>query len=80
MPPVIRVEQVAEYENQEVSIRGWVYNRTHKGKLVFLLLRDGYGFVQCVAFKNDIDAELFNQLVHIPQESSTLNFRSYRRQ
>lgn len=72
MPPVIRVEQVAEYENQEVSIRGWVYNRTHKGKLVFLLLRDGYGFVQCVAFKNDIDAELFNQLVHIPQESSII--------
>jgi asparaginyl-tRNA synthetase len=72
MPPVIRVERVAEYENQEVSIRGWVYNRTHKGKLVFLLLRDGYGFVQCVAFKNDIDAELFNQLVHIPQESSII--------
>lgn len=72
MPPVIRVEQIAEYENQEVSIRGWVYKRTHKGKLVFLLLRDGYGFVQCVAFKNDIDAELFNQLVHIPQESSII--------
>ena len=72
MPPIIRVEQVAEYENQEVSIRGWVYNRTHKGKLVFLLLRDGYGFVQCVAFKNDVDAELFNQLVHVPQESSII--------
>ncbi|MFC2042782.1 asparagine--tRNA ligase [Chloroflexota bacterium] len=72
MPPIIRVDQVAEYENQEVSIRGWVYKRTHKGKLVFLLLRDGYGFVQCVAFKNDIDIELFNQLVHIPQESSII--------
>ncbi|MCJ7658547.1 MAG: asparagine--tRNA ligase [Anaerolineales bacterium] len=72
MHPAIRVEQVAEYENQEVSIRGWVYNRTHKGKLVFLLLRDGYGFVQCVAFKNDVDAELFNQLVHVPQESSII--------
>ncbi|MGB6420854.1 MAG: asparagine--tRNA ligase, partial [Anaerolineales bacterium] len=70
--PAIRVEQVAEYENQEVSIRGWVYNRTHKGKLVFLLLRDGYGFMQCVAFKNDVDAELFNQLVHVPQESSII--------
>ncbi len=36
-------------------MRGWVYNRTDKGKLVFLLVRDGYGFVQCVAFKNDLD-------------------------
>jgi len=72
MPPIIRVDRVAEYENQEVNIKGWVYKRTHKGKLVFLLLRDGYGFLQCVAFKNDIDDELFNQLVHIPQESSII--------
>mgnify|MGYP000741479749 CR=1 FL=1 len=70
MPPVIRVEQISEYEGQDVTIKGWVYNRTHKGKLVFLLVRDGYGFVQCVAFGPDLDADLFDTLVHIPQESS----------
>lgn len=68
----IRVEQIAAYESQEVTIRGWVYNRTDKGKLVFLLVRDGSGFVQCVAFKNDLPAEMFEQLMRLPQESSVI--------
>ncbi|MBN1302920.1 MAG: asparagine--tRNA ligase [Anaerolineales bacterium] len=67
---IIRVSQISEYVDQEVTIQGWVYNRTHKGKLVFLLVRDGSGFVQCVAFKGDLDEELFEQIAHIPQESS----------
>ena len=51
MPPIIRVEEIAKYTGQDVTVQGWVYNRTDKGKLVFLLVRDGSGFVQCVAFK-----------------------------
>jgi asparaginyl-tRNA synthetase len=70
MPPVIRAENIAAYDGQEVTLKGWVYNRTHKGKLVFLLVRDGYGFVQCVAFERDLDPTLFDTIVHIPQESS----------
>ena len=70
MAPNIRVDQIQNYEGVEVSIQGWVYNRTHKGKLVFLLVRDGHGLVQCVAFRNDLDSELFDQLTRIPQESS----------
>ena len=59
MPPVVTASQISEYEGQEVTLRGWVYNRTHKGKLVFLLLRDGQGFVQCVAFKGELEPEAF---------------------
>ena len=70
MTDKIRVEQIAEHIDQEVEVRGWVYNRTHKGKLVFLLLRDGYGFVQCVAFKGDLTEDAFDLLTRIPQESS----------
>jgi asparaginyl-tRNA synthetase len=70
MAPFIHVDQIADYDGQEVTIQGWVYNRTDKGKLVFLLVRDGYGFVQCVAFKNDLQAELFEQLMRLPQETA----------
>jgi len=70
MTAIMRVSQIAEYVGQEVTVRGWVYNRTDKGKLVFLLVRDGTGFVQCVAFKNDLQPEVFDQLMRIPQESS----------
>ena len=72
MPPVIRVEEIAKYTGQEVTIQGWVYNRTDKGKLVFLLVRDGSGFVQCVAFKGDLSEALFDQLTRLPQESSVI--------
>ncbi|MGE5124280.1 MAG: asparagine--tRNA ligase [Acidobacteriaceae bacterium] len=72
MATLIRSEQIADYTGQEVTLQGWVYNRTDKGKLVFLLVRDGYGFVQCVAFKGDIEADLFDQLLRMPQETSVI--------
>lgn len=72
MPHTIRVEDIAKYIGQEVTIQGWVYNRTDKGKLVFLLVRDGTGFVQCVAFKGDLPEAVFDQLTRLPQESSVI--------
>ncbi|MEW6718124.1 MAG: asparagine--tRNA ligase [Chloroflexota bacterium] len=72
MSTEIRVDQIADYVGQGVTIKGWVYNRTHKGKLVFLLIRDGYGFVQCVAFEKDLDPGLFEQIVYVHQESSVI--------
>ncbi len=69
---IVRVEEISHYLGQEVTIQGWVYNRTDKGKLVFLLVRDGSGFIQCVAFKGDLDEIVFDQLVRLPQESSVV--------
>ena len=70
MPPIIRADQIANHTDEVVKIQGWVYNRTDKGKLVFLLIRDGFGFVQCVAFKGDLDEEVFDRVMRLPQESS----------
>jgi asparaginyl-tRNA synthetase len=72
MPEIIQVSDIAKYDGQEVTVQGWVYNRTDKGKLVFLLVRDGSGFVQCVAFKGDLDEAVFEKLMRIPQESSVV--------
>src|SRR5512143_2224880 len=78
MAEYISVSKIAKYEGQEVTVKGWVYNRTDKGKLVFLLVRDGTGFVQCVAFKNDLPAEQFEQIMRISQESSVIITGSVR--
>ena len=64
------VAEISKHVGEEVCIQGWVYNRTDKGKLCFLLVRDGSGFVQCVAFKGDLDEQLFDQIMRLPQESS----------
>jgi len=45
-----------------VTLRGWLYNKSSKGKLHFLQLRDGSGIVQCVAFKKNVPEELFEAL------------------
>ena len=55
---------------QEVTIRGWLYNRTDKGKLQFLLVRDGTGIAQCVAFQKELPADQFEAAHTLPQESS----------
>ncbi|MBI3165981.1 MAG: asparagine--tRNA ligase [Chloroflexi bacterium] len=68
----ISVSQISNYVGQEVTVKGWVYNRTDKGKLVFLLVRDGSGFVQCVAFKGDLEPEVFDKVMRLPQESSVI--------
>jgi asparaginyl-tRNA synthetase len=68
----IRVDKIADYVDREVTVKGWVYNRTDKGKLVFLLIRDGHGFVQCVAFKPDLSESLFEEIRHLPQESAVV--------
>jgi asparaginyl-tRNA synthetase len=78
MAEYISVSKISNYVEKEVTIKGWVYNRTDKGKLVFLLVRDGSGFVQCVAFKGDLDPEVFDKLVRLPQESSVIITGSVR--
>ena len=66
----IQVVDIGRYEGQEVVLRGWLYNKRSSGKLHFLQLRDGSGVVQCVVFKGDVEAELFERCNHLPQESS----------
>jgi asparaginyl-tRNA synthetase len=72
MPEPITVSQISKFTGQDVTLQGWIYNRTDKGKLCFLLVRDGTGFVQCVAFKGDLDEALFDQIMRLPQESSVI--------
>jgi asparaginyl-tRNA synthetase len=66
----IQIERIAEYEGQEIALRGWLYNRTDKGRLQFLLVRDGTGIAQCVVFQKEVDAATFEAATTLTQESS----------
>ncbi|MBZ0303702.1 MAG: asparagine--tRNA ligase [Anaerolineae bacterium] len=72
VPTLISIDQIADYEGQEVTVRGWVYDRTDKGRLQFIKLRDGTGIVQCVAFKKEMDPEAFEVAGKLTQESSVV--------
>ncbi|MCA9735816.1 MAG: asparagine--tRNA ligase [Deferribacteres bacterium] len=66
----VYVENLGEHEDQVVSLFGWLYNKRGKGKIAFLLLRDGTGIVQCVMSKADVGEEIFSRANDIPQESA----------
>jgi asparaginyl-tRNA synthetase len=72
MAVTIRIENIADYVAQKVTIKGWLYNSTHKGKLIFLRLRDGTGMTQGVAFRPEIGDELFETLKRLGQESAVI--------
>jgi asparaginyl-tRNA synthetase len=64
------VANVAQYAGQSITLAGWVYNKTAKGKLVFILLRDGSGTIQCVVFKKNVSEATFAAAQELTQESS----------
>ena len=72
MPEWVYVKDIAQYEGQEVELRGWLYNKRSSGKLHFLQVRDGTGTIQGVIFKGDVSAETFALGQELTQESSII--------
>lgn len=57
-------------DGTEVTLKGWLYNKRSSGKLVFLLLRDGTGTIQCTVYKPTVGDDMFAVADKIAQESS----------
>ncbi len=66
----VYVADIGKFEGKEVTLKGWLHNRSSKGKLHFLQVRDGTGTIQCVVFKGDVDEATFVEADHLPQETS----------
>jgi asparaginyl-tRNA synthetase len=64
------IEDIASHEGQPVTIRGWLHNRRSSGKIHFLTIRDGSGFIQAVMSKSAVGDEPFRQADHLTQETS----------
>jgi asparaginyl-tRNA synthetase len=68
----IRIEDAGRHIGEPVEIAGWLYNLRKSGKIVFPLLRDGTGTMQCVAVKANLDEAVFEELKNLTQESSLI--------
>ncbi len=64
------IEDVAKHDGEEITLRGWLYNKRSSGKLHFLQVRDGTGTIQCVVFQKEVDPDIFDLAAHLTQESS----------
>ena len=66
----IKISQLSEFCEKEVTINGWVYNVRSIGKIWFLIIRDGSGLLQCVIVKDEVDEDTFNLEGVLSQETS----------
>lgn len=66
----ITIAEMAKYNGQTIKLGAWVSNKRSSGKIAFLQLRDGSGFVQAVVVKAEVGDELFAAAKSLTQETS----------
>lgn len=66
----IMIHEMPDHEGETVRIGAWLANKRSSGKIAFLQLRDGSGFVQGVVVKEDAGEELFTTAKGLTQETS----------
>lgn len=66
------INEIGRHVGEEVTLKGWLYNKRSSGKLGFLEVRDGSGLIQGVVSKKDVDEETWNRVEQVTQESSII--------
>jgi asparaginyl-tRNA synthetase len=66
----IYIEDIGTHEGDEVTLKGWLHNRRSSGKIHFLTVRDGTGFIQAVMSKAAVGDDVFKAADHLSQETS----------
>jgi asparaginyl-tRNA synthetase len=66
------INKIGESVGQTVTIKGWLHNRRSSGKIHFLVVRDGTGFLQVIMGKRDVDDATFQRADHLSQESAVI--------
>jgi asparaginyl-tRNA synthetase len=68
----VYIEDIGKHEGEEVTIKGWLHNRRSSGKIHFLQIRDGSGFIQAVMSKATVGDDVFKASDHLSQETSLM--------
>ncbi|MCF7935845.1 MAG: asparagine--tRNA ligase [Synergistales bacterium] len=68
--PWVAISEVGSYVDREVTLRGWMDNKRSSGKIHFLQLRDGTGFIQAVMVKKEVSGEVFEEAKNLWLQAS----------
>ncbi|MCP4771662.1 MAG: asparagine--tRNA ligase [Planctomycetes bacterium] len=69
---MVRVNELKSHDGESVTLKGWLYSKRGKGKMLFLLLRDGSGICQCIVKKDAVPEAAFETAKGLTQESSII--------
>ncbi len=64
------ISRIGEKNGQTAIVRGWLYNRRSSGRIQFLIVRDGTGYLQAVVAKADVAPEVWDMAERATQECS----------
>ncbi len=67
---MIYIRNLSEHVDEQVTLKGWVYNYRSSKNLYFVELRDGSGICQCVVSKDDVSEQAWEAAESLRQESS----------
>lgn len=68
----VRIGEADKHVGKEITLKGWLANKRGSGKVQFLHMRDGSGFMQCVMGAQDVPPEVFEKVKHLGQESALI--------
>ena len=66
----VYIKDLSKHVGKSVTLKGWLFNKRSSGKVKFLILRDGTGYLQCIVFKGNVTEDLFSLADSISQEAS----------
>jgi asparaginyl-tRNA synthetase len=66
----VLISDLRNHVGQTVTLQGWLYNSRSKGKIQFLIVRDGSGMCQCVLAKSPETEPFFVAAEKLGQEAS----------
>ena len=66
------ISDISKHLGEEITIKGWLYNKRSSGKLGFLEIRDGSGLIQGVVSKKEVSDEIWENAEKVTQESSII--------
>ena len=72
MADQVYIQDISQHTGKEITMKGWLADKTDKGRLQFLRFRDGTGFIQAVVFQKDVSPEAFEATKKLTQESSII--------
>ena len=70
MPERHWIEELQQHAGETVVVRGWVATTRSSGKIAFVVVRDGTGFLQAVISKKDVSPDVWDAFGKLTQETS----------
>jgi len=66
----VSISHLGQHIGEEVAVNGWLHAKRSSGKILFLQIRDGSGFVQAVMVRSEVPDGVFAEVSALTQESS----------